>query len=507
MEITLNYPFWDVGIGYGVLMAIFAVTHVFVSHFAIGGGLYLVVAETAARRKNDTERLNFLQQLSKFFVLVTVVFGALTGVSIWFVIGLLNPAGTEVLIHNFVWGWAIEWTFFIIELCAAILYFYGWQKISARNHLTIGWIYFIAAWLSLFIINGIVTFMLTPGKWIETGNFWDSFFNPTFWSSLVLRTGICLMLAGLYALLVASRYKASDFKRRLVRYNAVWGIVGLVITMLSFLWYVGAIPDTIMTAAIDKMPTPILSIRAMYVYSGGIATFLILFGLILPRAYHTVIGIGVMILGLAWFGSFEWFRESVRKPYVIYGYMYANGIDIAHADLYQRDGYLPHMAFRTGDDGADLFRRSCRSCHTMSGYHPLRPIFDGTDKEFIAGMIKGVHVAKGNMPQFLGTEGEVRILAAYLYNKVDHRHLSKIYSLSGAALGRKVYDIRCGPCHIFGGFNDKSASLIGLNDQEYNDMLNIADDLGEEMPAFTGDEVERKALIEYLTSLSKGGTP
>jgi mono/diheme cytochrome c family protein/cytochrome bd-type quinol oxidase subunit 1 len=503
----MNYPFWDVGIGYGILMAIVAVLHVFVSHFAIGGGLYLVIAETAARQKNDTERLNFLQRLSKFFVLVTVVIGALTGVGIWFIIGLLNPAGTEVLIHNFVWGWATEWTFFLIEICAAILYFYGWQRMSARNHLIIGWIYFIAAWFSLFIINGIITFMLTPGRWIETGSFWDGFFNPTHWPSLLMRTGICVMLAGLYALLVASRYKASDFKKRTVRYNAVWGIVGLAIALPSFLWYVGAIPDTIMTAAADKMPTPMLSMWEMYVYSGVIAAFLILFGLILPRAYHMVIGIVVMILGLAWFGSFEWFRESVRKPYVIYGYMYANAVDAAHADEYQRDGYLPHIAFRTGDDGADLFRRACRSCHTMNGYHPLKPSFDGTDSEFIAGLIRGTHVMKGNMPQFLGTDEEVTLLAAHIYSKVDHRHLSEIYNLSGAELGKKVYEIRCGKCHVFGGYNDKSASLVGLSEQDYNDLLDMADDLGEEMPPFTGDQVEREALIEYLKSLSKGGTP
>ena len=76
----MNYPFWDVGVGYGVLMGVIAVVHVFVSHFAIGGGLYLVVAERAARRASDTARLEFLERLSKFFVLVTVVFGALTGV-------------------------------------------------------------------------------------------------------------------------------------------------------------------------------------------------------------------------------------------------------------------------------------------------------------------------------------------------------------------------------------------------------------------------------------------
>ena len=31
----MNYPFWDVGIGYGVLMAVISIVHVFVSHFAV----------------------------------------------------------------------------------------------------------------------------------------------------------------------------------------------------------------------------------------------------------------------------------------------------------------------------------------------------------------------------------------------------------------------------------------------------------------------------------------
>ena len=44
----MNYPFWDVPIGYGVLMGVIAVLHVFISHFAIGGGLFLVVTEQRA---------------------------------------------------------------------------------------------------------------------------------------------------------------------------------------------------------------------------------------------------------------------------------------------------------------------------------------------------------------------------------------------------------------------------------------------------------------------------
>ena len=62
----MDYPFWDVFVGHGVLMALIAVVHVFISHFAIGGGLYLVVEEMSARRRGDASRLAFLEHLSRF---------------------------------------------------------------------------------------------------------------------------------------------------------------------------------------------------------------------------------------------------------------------------------------------------------------------------------------------------------------------------------------------------------------------------------------------------------
>jgi len=502
----MNYPFWDVGIGYGWLMGGIAILHVFISHFAIGGGLYLVLAEISARRLNDAFRLEFLKRLSRFFVLASVVLGALTGVGIWFVIGLLNPAATEVLIHHFVWGWATEWTFFIVEIAAAIIYFYGWDRMSPRNHIIVGWIYFAAAWLSLAVINGIVTFMLTPGDWLRTGDFWDGIFNPTYWSSLALRTGICIMLAGLYALMVASVLRADKAKASLIRYNAVWAVVGLVIMIPTYSWYFSSIPEGIRQTAAEAMPTVMARISEGWWLGVILAGLVVLFGLIIPRWYYSAVGVAAMLLGLLWFGEYEWMRESIRKPYVIYGYMYGHALEVADRDHLKTDGLLPQLAYRTGDDGADLFRRACRSCHTMTGYKALKPRFDGTDEAFIAAIVRGVGVLRGNMPPFLGTEAESELIAAHLFEQTDHRPLSEIDGLTGVELGRKVYDIRCGSCHEFGGYNDKAASLVGLDVEDYNDLLDMAGELADEMPDFTGSDEERAALIEYLTSLTEGGT-
>ena len=72
----MEFPVWDVGIGYGVLMALFGVVHVFVSHFAIGGGLALVLAERRARRAGDVAVLAHVRRLSAFFAPTTLVVGA-----------------------------------------------------------------------------------------------------------------------------------------------------------------------------------------------------------------------------------------------------------------------------------------------------------------------------------------------------------------------------------------------------------------------------------------------
>jgi cytochrome bd-type quinol oxidase subunit 1 len=101
----MNYPIWELPAP-GLLIAAVAIVHVFISHFAVGGGLFLVLAERKARTEGDEALLGFVRSLSRFFVLLTLVLGALTGVGIWFTIALVHPQATSALVTAFVWGWA-----------------------------------------------------------------------------------------------------------------------------------------------------------------------------------------------------------------------------------------------------------------------------------------------------------------------------------------------------------------------------------------------------------------
>ena len=105
----------------------------------------------------------------------------------------------------------------------------------------------------------------------------------------------------------------------------------------------------------------------------------------------------------------------------------------------------------------------------------------------------------------MGTAYESELVASHIYSLIDQRPLSEIYGLSGLELGAAVYEMRCGGCHELGGFNDKIESLVDLEDEDYHDMLDMAEDFGDEMPEFTAGDKERAALVEFLGTLTEGG--
>ena len=137
----MNYPTWDVPlIGSVWVIGAIAIFHVMISQFAVGGGLYLALAEHKARREGRQDWLEVIRRHSTFFLILTGVFGAVSGVGIWFSIGLASPESTSALIHNFVFGWAMEWCFFMVEIATAVVYYHTWDRVDAPTHQNLGWL-------------------------------------------------------------------------------------------------------------------------------------------------------------------------------------------------------------------------------------------------------------------------------------------------------------------------------------------------------------------------------
>jgi hypothetical protein len=406
-----------------MVIGIIAILHVFVSHFAVGGGLFLPLTERKACRENNPELLEYVKSHSKFFVLVVLVFGAVSGVGIWWSIGLVNPEATATLIHVFVWGWAIEWVFFIVEIAAAFIYYYGWDRLDPKTHLQVGWIYFGAAWASLLVINGILTFMLTTGRWIERQTFASAYFNPGMLPSLVLRTAVCIALAGVYALITSSGVSDEGLRYEVVRYAAQWLLVGTLIIPLAGLWYISTLPRMAREISMGAAPAVTIFAGLSIFFSALVVAFTYFGPHQRPRHFNLVFALLLAVLALSTTGVTEWVREAVRKPYIIYDYMYANGLRLADIGRVREQGVLksalwvrrhevdPHFLERAGEE---VFRVQCASCHTVNGYNSIRFAVKGWSWVMIDYQLGHLSALKGLMPPFLGTDAERQALGAWL---------------------------------------------------------------------------------------------
>ncbi|MGB5293660.1 MAG: cytochrome ubiquinol oxidase subunit I, partial [Thermoanaerobaculia bacterium] len=412
-----------------------------VSHFAIGGGLLIAVTETLAVRRNDSEMRDLAKRSSLVLILFSTVFGAISGVGIRVVAGLISPAAISALIRNFVWGWAIEWVFFIVEIVAALVYFATWNKISKRAHVMVIWIYFIAAYLSLVIINGIVTFMLTPGKWLQTGAFWDGFFNPTYFPSLLLRTGIAILMAVAFVVWPA-RKASAEARPRLNRYLGLWAVVGALISYAGYRWWESALPESTRDLFLGDgaLLDGLAFTRHEVMWS--VALFLVLsiiFLLALPKMAKVIPLLLITIAAFSFFGSYERLREGTRKPFIIHDYMFSNGVLVDEIGELNENGMLSKArwaarvpATNSVEMGRQVFDAQCRSCHTIDGYLSIRELApedpDMTysilyalydQGEMFTALEPGEAVAMGDlnypfMPPFVGTEEEMEALVDFI---------------------------------------------------------------------------------------------
>lgn len=428
----MHYPVWNLDVfGGGFLVALIAVVHVYVAHFAVGGGLFLVLTEMKGYRENSQPILDYTKRHSKFFMLLTMVFGSVTGVGIWFVISLLSPSATSVLIHHFVFGWATEWVFFAGEITTLFVYYYTFGKMNPRQHLIVGWLYFIFAWLSLFVINGIVAFMLTPGQWLETENFWHGFFNPSFLPALFFRTCMAFMLAGLFGFITSVFIKEKAFRQTMTRYCAWWLIVPFLFLLEAAYWYATTLPAPQYEMIFSRSPEILPFLKAFLWISPVIFIIGVLMAIRVPVAAKKGLVVVLVVIGLMYMGAFEWIREAGRRPFLIYGHTYSTSVLAKDLEAIQEQGLLKSARWvkhreitdaNAMEAGQEIFRMLCISCHSVRG--PMNDILPLTRKFSVFGMdamLDGMGKINTYMPQFMGNAKERKALAQYIVNGLHEK--------------------------------------------------------------------------------------
>jgi cytochrome bd ubiquinol oxidase subunit I len=467
----MHYPWWHVPyLTAPMLIAVISVVHVLVSHYAVGGGLFLAVEVSHAYRSGDRDYLGYLQRHARFFVLLTVVFGAITGVGIWWTIGLTSPLATEVLIRTFVFGWATEWVFFVIELVSAFIFLYYWGRLPEKTHVRMGWIYAAAAWISLVLITGITAFMLNSGNWpfhAADQTFWVAFFNPQFLPQTIARTGGALLLSSLYVYLHASlTIRSAKMRDMIAARSARPAMLGaILVTLGGALWY-AFLPDT---AAATLASAAVLNVLVALIFALTAVVFVLLYigpyrnpGWLSPG-----FAVSLFLFGLAAFSTGEFIREAIRKPFIVDGVVLANQILPSEVARLREDGYmlggvwtkaylaenypklvLSHTSPETHKEdwlfrpselpnlshedhallGKVIFLHHCNDCHAERfGYSAVAPLLQGRSRNVVLERIKRLD-DNYFMPPWCGTkdgtENEAELLADYLMTIIPPRPVS-----------------------------------------------------------------------------------
>ena len=146
----------------------------------------------------------------------------------------------------------------------------------------------------------------------------------------------------------------------------------------------------------------------------------------LPSGLSRSMAAVMLIIGLMYYGAFEFLREGGRRPYIIYDYMYSNSIlktdvaQVAHAGVLQEARWVKNRHVTEGNAlaaGRELFDTLCLACHSVGGpLNDIRQQIKMSSPKELNLIFATMGKERPYMPPFPGNEMEKEVLINYLNN-------------------------------------------------------------------------------------------
>lgn len=440
MDLISLYPTWyEPMVGSGWVVALIATFHVLASHTSVGAALLFAYLSHKAYREDREDLLDFIKKYGLFLMVFTYVAGSITGPGIWYSTTVASPNGIGALIHSFVWKWATEWVFFVIEVVGVYMIVYLVGRVDKQTHMKISVIFGIASLATMVIIVGILSFMMLPGKevWFEEGGYLNGFYGTNTFIQTGMRMAFMFTMTAVVGGIVVSSIKDAAFKKEMARKLGWLGIISTLTGAAMFQWYLTSVPSQALLVMENRLPDYFVP-SIMAVLAGTLAYFIItmLRPQVLVQGFAGAMTVIILVAGL-W--PEETARESMRKPYVAGQYVYSNqviardvpGMDIkSQLPIIEKVGILKAHPFTPDhlkevndgnmiQSGEFIAMTYCSNCHSPSetGIRPLHRYFpDNITQERMEKYVKGV-LTTGNiayMPKMPMLDSEVKALSAYL---------------------------------------------------------------------------------------------
>ena len=451
MDLIGLYPTWyEPMLGSGWIIGIIATVHVLFSHTAVGAAILFGVLAWISARDNRPELIEFIKKYGLFLLVFSYILGSITGPGIWYSTSVGSPRGISSLIHNFVWKWATEWLFFVIEVVGVYMLVYMADKLERRTYMKVAITFSLTSFTTMLAIVGILSFQMGPGKeaWFTEGGYLLGYYGENTLAQVLIRSAFMFTMAAVVGGIVAAGLKDQALKTWILRRAAAVGIISTLVGMALYPWYIGTYPEIAHLVMDNRLPA--YFVPSILTVLGAILAYFVV-TLIKPKlitaSVAVIATVAILVLGL-WPG--ESIRESARKPYVAGQYLYSNqviGRDVPGMGVASEIPTLEKVGFTqahvfwpeaqreiTRNNAADVGRTlaitACSACHSLTetGIRPLKNYFP--DKPEIAQVktyLLGA-LATGNtmyMPQIPLKEDEAEALAVYIASLSDPEAIAR----------------------------------------------------------------------------------
>ena len=327
--------------------------HIVLASFGVAFPAMMLIAEFIGRRRDDPEALRLARNWSKGVAVLFAV-GAVSGTVLSFEFGLLWPRFMDRFGDAFGIAFAIEGIFFFLEAIFIAIYIYGWDRLSPRAHL----------WAAVpIVVSGVggAFSVIAANAWMNqpqgfdldsSGNVTDVkpldvLFNPATGYEFFHMLLAAYMVTGF---VLASIYAVGMLRGRRDRYHRLGLIIPLTVAAIAtpFQIFVG---DTAARAVADDQPAKFAGMECIYqtgddqaehiggiCHDGHVSADISIPGLdsllvgfstgtkvtglnqipanerppantMLHTAFDTMVGIGTMLLLLAVWFAFVWWRK------------------------------------------------------------------------------------------------------------------------------------------------------------------------------------------------------
>lgn len=408
----------------GMVIGGLGIFHVFLAQFAIGGGILLCYFQWLAQTGRSPITRKFVDGYFKVLVLISFVVGALTGVGMWLTTIQISPRTIGIMVQEFHWIWATEWTFFSLEVASGYCFYRYGKRLNDATRLMLLAVYSTAAWFSLFWINGILAWQLTPGGWLENQNVWSGFFNATFWPSLFFRTISSMATAALVACVVVNLTAFTREEKTELINKAAHLFLPMVLMLPLGVWFLMAMPPDSRSWVLGG------SIAMTLFLNLGIVCSILIGGYALIGLYRQKLYINgatatlLCALGMMATAGAEFVREGVRKPYTVREYLYSNSLTEQEVAALRATGSIRYDPYPLRDEdqyptrqlqtGAKVYRIQCSVCHTIDGANGLTHLTSTWTPSQLRLNIAQLQRTKPFMPPFAGTAKEVEAIVQFI---------------------------------------------------------------------------------------------